>query len=227
MARITKKELEEQLKVALEELEMAKSKIVNQADIVAKAKQKAKETRAAKTKATKLEKELNAVNDLMATAKATELKLMGQVKHLDTIVKEQHAYLTITTKKFQTSEALVKETEESLDTITAESHDLILKLVKFKTKNPVKAMKNWLEGFKENNNSAYLAVYIITMILLGITLASSAFGFGSLVKMYSTTAAGAWTFNIINSIYIGLFVYAIGEFQGWWSKLKEKFSKKK
>jgi len=227
MARITKKELEAQLKVALEDLEIAKSKIVNQADVVAKAKAKAKETRAAKTKATKLEKELFTMQDAFNVAEGNALKLHTQVTHLDALTKEQHILLVVTTQKYNATKAMIKEANEAKDEITTESHDLILKLVKLKTKNPVKAMKNWLEGFKEKNNSTYLTVYIVTMVLLGITLASSAFGFGSLVKMYSTIGAGAWTFNIINSIYIGLFVYAIGEFQGWWSKLKEKMSKKK
>ena len=144
--------------------------------------------------------------------------------------KEAKTAKTKATKLHKRQESILKNRNQLLAEAAAENCSLICKVVDLKnkvaTKNPIKVMKHWLESFKEHSTKTYFTVYVTTMIILGVILTSSAFGFGSLVKIVSTDIASVWTFNIINTIYVGLFVYIIGEFQGWWGKVKEKFNKK-
>jgi hypothetical protein len=231
MAKMTKAQLEAKLLEKEEVIAKLEKQITREAKVVEKAKTAAKETRAAKTKATKTGKELTLVKEELEQTK-TQLGFATQNaetyakehKQAVTVVKAQQESIVGLNANRRAVEATLESTKEELDTVASEAHRMILELVNFKRMNPVLVLKQWFTSLKDRGNSTYMGMYITFLVLLGITLVSSAFGFGSLVKFASSEAAGAWTFNIINTIYIGLYIYMVGEFQDWWKKLKEKFS---
>lgn len=186
MARITKKDLEERIKILEEDLLEIVTINKIQEEIIVKNKNKLKVLKDNKTKVTELKQETVTLNLICVTHKE-------KIKEYASIIISLKDKLKIKVVK--------------------ESNFLIV-------------IKNWLNSFKEKNNKSYIIVYTSLLIILGFTFATSALGLG-LIGTIISKGVGSFIFNIINILYITLFIYIVGIFQDWWNKLYNKLKELK
>jgi len=184
MARITKKDLEERVKVLEEDLleTMTINKV--QKEVIDKNKNRIRTLKNNKIKTSELKQEV-ATLSLICVAHKEKIK-----EYASTIINLE-------------SKLKVKEVQ---------SFNFLI------------VIKNWLNSFKDKNK--YIVIYTSLLVILGFTFATSALGLG-LVGTTISKGVGSFVFNVINILYLTLFVYIVGVFQDWWSKLYNKLKELK
>lgn len=246
--KLTKKQLEEKLEFANNQLEEVMLKYQDADGLLAKLKAKESEAKVAKSKLTKFEKKVTEIeNNYVSIVKPLEDK----VKELQSDITALYHDLAVSAHDFTEAVTKITElqaTEATMSLTITQANNTIkdyeyiheqmkeqqAKLVEcckemdgeLSSKNLFSSLKRWYKNITSTSSAAeviYTILIFVGLLTIGLT---SSFGISCTTIMMNTKAVATWVFTIMNILYTSGTICLMGYFRDWHITIKDMFSKK-